>query len=139
MADPLSILGAAAAAGQFVEQGINLTKFLWDLYSKMQDAPESVRKQIVQIEQLLGLSRLFLQNPTLQTAAVASILGTCLQRAQEFQKVLVGVAVTGSDGRFVKIKKSLDAVMKDKKITALFENLEREKSALMLCIQEIDS
>jgi len=73
--DPLSVLGAAAASSQLLEQGAKVTKFLWDLYSKMKDSPEQIRRQIIQIEQLLSLSRLFLENPALQKDSVASILG----------------------------------------------------------------
>jgi hypothetical protein len=139
MADPLSILGAAAASAQFLKQGFDLNKFLWDLYSKMKDAPESIRNQIVQIEQLIGLSRLFLENKSLQTDSVASILSTCLLRAQEFRNLLKKTAATDADGRFVRVHQSLTAVMKEKEIAAPFVKLERDKSSLILCIQEIDA
>jgi hypothetical protein len=138
MADPLSVLGAVAAASQLLEQGANVTTFLWGLYSKIKHAPESIRKQIIQVEQLLGLSRLFLQHPSLQKDSVASILGTCLLRAQEFQNFLKKILVTDTDGRFKKLKKSFEAVMKEKEIIVLFDHLEKEKTSLMLCIQEID-
>ncbi len=137
--DPLSVLGAAAASSQLLEQGAKVTKFLWDLYSKMKDSPEQIRRQIIQIEQLLSLSRLFLENPALQKDSVASMLGSCLLRAQEFHRFLGKLSVRDSDGQFKKLKKSLDAVMKEDKIVVLFDNLEREKSSLILCIQEIDS
>jgi hypothetical protein len=138
MADPLSILGAVAAASQLLEQGADLTKFLWELYSKMKNAPESIRKQIFQVEQLLGLSRLFLQNSSLQKDYVASILGICILRAQEFHCFLKKMSVVDTDGRFKKIKKSFEVVMKEKEIVVLLDHLEREKTSLMLCIQEVD-
>jgi hypothetical protein len=136
--DPLTVLGGTAAAAQLLQQGANITKFLWDLYSKMKDSPAAIRRQTIQIEQLLDLSRLFLQIASLQTDSVASILGTCLLQAQQFQQILKKVAVTGSDGQFKTLKKSFEAVMKEKEIVQLFDNLEREKSLLMLCIQQID-
>ncbi len=136
--DPLSILGATAAASQLLQQGANITKFLWGLYSKMKDSPATIRRQIIQIEQLLDLSRLFLQNPSLQTDSVASILGTCLLQTQQFQRILKEVAVTDSHSRFKTLKKSFEAMMKEKEIVQLFDNLEREKSSLMLCVQQID-
>jgi len=136
--DPLTILGGTAAASQLLQQGANITKFLWDLYSKMKDSPAANRRQTIQIEQLLDLSRLFLQNASLQTDSVASILGTCLLQAQQFQQVLKKVAVTSSDGQLKTLKKSFEAVMKEREIVQLFDNLEREKSSLMLCIQQID-
>jgi hypothetical protein len=43
--DSLSVLGAAAAASQFLEQGLKLTEFLYDLCAKAKEAPEFIRKQ----------------------------------------------------------------------------------------------
>jgi hypothetical protein len=139
MADPLTILGAAAAASQLLQQGFQITSFICQLYSKVQDAPESIRKQVMQIEQLIDLARLIIQNPSLQTASVASILSTCMRSAAEVQGILKKVSTTTKDGQLKKVRKALTAVMKEKEILALFNNLEREKGLLTLCIQEIDA
>jgi ribosomal protein L17 len=139
MADPLTILGAAAAASQLLQQGFQITSFICQLYSKVQDAPESIRKQVMQIEQLIDLARLIIQNPSLQTASVASILSTCMRSAAEVQGILKKVSTTTKDGQLKKVRKALTAVMKEKEILALFNNLEREKGLLTLCMQEIDA
>ncbi|KAF4637077.1 hypothetical protein G7Y89_g980 [Cudoniella acicularis] len=137
--DPLTLLGAVAAASQFVEQGIKITQLLRELYSKVQEAPEHVRKQIVHIEQLIDIAGLIIQNPSLQKDSVASILGTCLRQAVDIQNLLKRVSVADKDGRLKKTQKSFVAVMKEKELGVLFEGLEREKSALALCIQESNS
>jgi hypothetical protein len=139
MADPLSILGAAAAASQLLQQGFQITKFICELYSAVQDAPESIRKQITQVEQLIDVARLIIQNPSLQTASVASILSTCMRSAAEVQGILKKVSATTKDGPLKKAQKALTAVMKEKEILALFNNLEKKKSSLTLCIHEIDA
>jgi hypothetical protein len=139
MAEPLTILGAAAAASQLLQQGFQITKFICELYTKVQDAPESIRNQTMHIEQLIGLARVIMQNPSLQTASVASILSTCMQSADEVQGALKKVSATTKDGQLKKVQKALAAVMKEKEILALFHNLEREKTSLTLCIQEIDA
>jgi hypothetical protein len=137
--DPLTVLGAVAAATQLVEQGIKITQFLGELYSKVQDAPESVRKQLVHVEQLIDIARLIIQSPSLQEESVVSILRTCLRQAADIQNLLKKVSVVDKDGQLKKIRKAFAAVMKEKEIDALFDNLEREKSSLALCIQEINS
>ena len=137
--DPLSVLGAVAASAQFVEQGMKLATFLRGLYSQMKDAPESIRRQIIQIEQLLSLSRLFLQNLSLQKDSVASILGNCILRARELEVILKDLSVTGTDGRFKRLKKKFETVMRQADIVALFDKLECDKSSLILSMQEIDS
>lgn len=139
MADPVTILGAAAAASQLLQQGVQMTKFICELYSKVQDAPESIRKQAMQIEQLTDLARLIIQNTSLQTALVASILSTCMRTAAQVQRILEKVSATTKDGQLMKVQKALTAVMKEKEILALFNNLEGEKSSLTLCIHEIDA
>ena len=116
-----------------------MTKFICELYSKVQDAPESIRKQVMQIEQLTDLARLIIQNTSLQTASVASILSTCMRTATQVQGILKKVSATTKDGQLKKVQKALTAVMKEKEILALFNNLEREKSSLTLCIHEIDA
>ena len=54
----LSFLGTLAAASQLVEQSIKVVNFISDLYTKVHDAPESIKEQIVQIEQLVGIATL---------------------------------------------------------------------------------
>jgi hypothetical protein len=137
--DPLSVLGAVSAASQLIEMGLKLTLFLSELYSKTQDAPELVRKRTVQIEQLVDLSRLIINNPSLQRDSIASALSTCLRTVQQFQEVLKKVSVAEDDGKFQRARKGFAAVVKEKEIVRFINDLEREKSSLILCIQEIDS
>lgn len=139
MADPVMIIGAAAAASQLLQQGVQMAKFICELYSKVQDAPESIRKQVMQIEQVTDLARLIVQNTSLHTASVASILSTCMRTAAQVQGILKKVSATTKDGQLKKVQKALTAVMKEKEILSLFNNLEREKSSLTLCIHEIDT
>jgi hypothetical protein len=61
--DPLSILGAVAAASQLFEQGLKITSFLYELYGKAKEAPESIQKQTVKVEQLIDLATLVKENP----------------------------------------------------------------------------
>jgi hypothetical protein len=140
--DPLTVLGAAAAASQFIAYGIKLTKSIsqfYSFYSKVYNAPGSICKKTIQVEQLIDLARLIIQNPSLQKESVASILRTCLTGAEEIQRILEKVSVTDKDGKIKRILKALAATVKEKDIIALFNNLEREKSSLALCIQGIDS
>jgi hypothetical protein len=119
MADPFTILGAAAL----------------NYYGKASKSPRSSANFTRQPKMLLNqFARLIIQNPSLQTASVASILSTCLRSAEEFHGTLKKISVTTMDRQVKKIQKALTAAMKEKKILALFENLEREKSSLALCI-----
>lgn len=139
MVDPLSALGAAAAAGQFAEQLITVIVSVIEFYNKVKDAPETTRQQLLHINQLGGICRLILQNPALQHASIASVLRTCLAQVQDIQQQLWVVVTNKNDDRVDKIKKALMAAMKDKKFDKLFEELEKQKATLLLCIAEIDA
>jgi hypothetical protein len=132
-------VGVLAAASQLVEQGLKITIFISSLYSKVRDVPESIRKQSVQVKQLIDIARLIENNPPLQTELVRSILCNCIDKAKELQEILANISTTAGDGKVKKLWVALDGVAKEKGILALFADLEREKSSLALCIKTIDS
>jgi len=135
----VEVLGALAAASQLTEQSLKIAVIISDLYSKVRDAPESIRKQSVQVEQLIDIARRIKDNPPFQTALVESILCNCVGEAEKLQEILRKISTAAGDGRVKKLWKALDGVAKEKRILALFAKLEREKSSLALCIGTIDS
>ena len=135
----LEVLGALAAASQLVEQGLKITIFISGLYKKIQGAPESIRKQVIQIEQLVDVSRLIEKNQSLQTGEITSILKECLVEVNHLRDILSKITLEVGDGKVKQLWKAIDGVMKEKKINALFEELEQQKSSLTLCIQAVDS
>jgi len=135
----VEVLCALAAASQLIEQGLKIGTFISDLYSKVRDPPESIRKQSVQVEQLITVVRLIEHNPSLQVDSVGSILRNCTGEAEKLKEILENISTAAGDGKARKLWKALDGVAKEKKILALFANLEREKSSLALCIETIDA
>ena len=135
----VEVLGVLAAASQLTEQSLKIANIISDLYSKVRDAPESIRKQSVQVGQLIEIARQIKQNPSLQTALVESILRNCVGEAEKLQEILERISIAAEDGRVRKLWKALDGVGKEKRILALFAKLEQEKSSLVLCIETIDS
>ena len=135
----VEVLGALAAASQLAEQGLKIAIFISDLYSKVRDAPESIRKQSVQVEQLINIAKLIEHNPSLQIDSVGSILRNCIGEAEKLKEILGNISTAAGDGKTRKLWKALDGVAKEKRILALFANLEREKSSLALSIETIDA
>jgi hypothetical protein len=137
--DPLSALGAAAAASQLFEQGIKIAKFLVELYTVSQ-APDFIQRQVSQIEQIVKLSRLIRENEALQKDdTITTSLVTSGKITSKFLELLSRYVVTEADGKIKKIQKVLSVMLKEKEVTHFFDDLEREKSTLILCIQQIDS
>jgi hypothetical protein len=137
--DPLSLLGAVAAASQLVAQGIQITFILSDLCLKAKEAPDTIRKQTAQVEQLINLARLIIQTPSLQKDSIASVLGTCLRTAEQCLASLKKEFMTDKDGKLKKAQKLFSALLKEKEIGRVFDDLEKEKTSLILCITAIDS
>jgi hypothetical protein len=135
----VEVLGALAAASQLTEQGLKIAIFISDLYSKVRDAPESIRKRSVQVEQLINIAKLIEHNPSLQIDSVGSILRNCTGEAEKLKEILENISTAAGDGKARRLWKALDGVAKEKRILALFANLEREKSSLALCIETIDA
>ncbi|KAE9363880.1 TPR-like protein [Stipitochalara longipes BDJ] len=137
--DPINILGAVAAASKLLSQALEITRLLSDLCGKVKEAPDTIRKQIAQVQQLVDLARLVTGNPALQKDSIASILHTCLGTAAQCLTTLKKASPTDGDGKLKKAQKVVRALMKENEIARLLEDLEREKASLVLCIHEIDS
>ncbi|KAH9210670.1 P-loop containing nucleoside triphosphate hydrolase protein, partial [Leptodontidium sp. 2 PMI_412] len=134
----LEVLGAVSAATALAEQCGKVIKFACDVYSKYQN-PDVVKKQLVQLQQLVDLSILIKQNPSLQTTEMESLLSSCLTDIGTFRAKLIKIKSNFFDSRLRKLKKSIAAVMQENDVKDLFANLEQHKSSLALCIAEIDS
>tara|TARA_R110002060_G_scaffold24502_2_gene33289 strand:+ start:636 stop:848 length:213 start_codon:yes stop_codon:yes gene_type:complete len=68
-----------------------------------------------------------------------SNLLACGVLVSDFQAVLTKVKIGAADSKWVKLRKALTSVMKEKEVKDLFANLEREKMNLLLCVGEIDT
>jgi hypothetical protein len=106
---------------------------------KAKEAPDTIRKQTAQVEQLINLARLIIQTPSLQKDSIASVLGTCLRTAEQCLASLKKEFMTDKDGKLKKAQKLFSALLKEKEIGRVFDDLEKEKTSLILCITAIDS
>jgi hypothetical protein len=136
MADPVTILGAIAAASQLAEQGLKITLLLCQIGSQVRDARDSTNRRVEQVEQLISIARQIILNPSLQTENVASVLKTCLEETGTLDRILRKLVISSKHNRVLRFARSLKAVTKEREISAHFESLERIKGLLTLCISE---
>lgn len=129
------LLSALAAASQLAEQVLKIAVFI----SEIRDAPESIRKQSVQLQQLIGIARLIENNPSLQTSEVRSVLLSCIGEAKELQEILAEISTAAGDGKVREVWKAVVGRSKEKEILNHLSSIERGKSSLELCIGEINS
>ena len=139
MAEALGVLGAIAAASQIAQQCIDIFKMIHSLYSKIQDAPNSVRSKIGLVEQLVTITSLIGPNTSLQTDWMASALTTCLETARQLLDELNKISTSAGDGRVRRLRKALAGMMVDEKLQGLFAQLEQRKSSLVLYIGTVDA
>jgi hypothetical protein len=132
MADPLTVLGAVAAAAQLAEQVIKVSSLIYELYTNIQQASKIIGSRMLAVDRLISISKLIMSNSALQTDAIALVLGTCLNTAQKLKSVLE--KMKGN-----RLKQALLVMSKEKEVVGLFDELEKAKSSLMLCMQEVDS
>ncbi|TGO17030.1 hypothetical protein BTUL_0021g00270 [Botrytis tulipae] len=136
--DPLSILGAIAASSQIAQQSYDAIKFLNDINTQMQNGPKKIRGQIQHIEQFIALLVLVINNTSLQTSEISSVVKTCLGSAKDIKDCLGSYLATADDKKRVKLRKAFTAVRAENKIASMIADLERERSLLSLYIQNID-
>ena len=136
MTDPVTILGAMAAASQLAEQGFKIALLLCQLGSRIRNAQESSNRRVKQVEQLIGIARQIISNSSLQTETMASVLKTCLEETEHIDKLLQKVVISSKHNKASRVARSFRAVVKEREINAHFNNLERIKGLLCLCISE---
>jgi hypothetical protein len=138
MADPLSALGAAAAALQIASQALDLVKYISRLYSKIKDAPELIQTRISHLEQLIEISKLIAKTTPLQTAEVQEVLVPCLRTVMKLRGLL-GKYSLEDHGKVTKIVNAFKLGNKEDDIAKLLATIESEKSLLALSIHQIDA
>jgi hypothetical protein len=138
MIDPLTALGAAAAAAQLAEQAGSLVKLVSDLYDKLKEAPELTRTRLVHIEQLQSVSDLIEKTESLQTAQVQAILIACLRTTRDLSEILKKISVE-ERGFLKRTLQSVKIVYQEEKVVILLDRIEKQKSLLALCIHQLDA
>ncbi|KAL8826389.1 MAG: hypothetical protein Q9191_003834 [Dirinaria sp. TL-2023a] len=135
----LEVLGAAASAIQFADAAWKISKLFSSLSSHVKDTPSSVLKRKAQIEHLAEIARVIKNSLVLQTDLIASLLRACVQEIGELEGLLSKLVDGATSGRITRYWKAIGGIQTEKRISAICERLEREKTAIILCIVSIDA
>jgi hypothetical protein len=134
MAEVLGIIGSAITLAGVV---LELTAFIKNLSAKVSDAPKTIQRQLVQVEQLVDIANLIERNPQLQTPLVSSILANCVHDAEALRALLTKLISPSTLRGYWKALPGI--TIKENRILALLKRLEEGKASLALCIASIDS
>ena len=132
----IEIIGLVASASQLALYSIKITTCLAEICKRVQDAPVRIRQHSDQIRQLQSTVQLVQQNHLLQTAHVYAHINATLEQAKTLSAILEQLTKDYSRGSIRKYWKILKAT-REKEILDIFDRLEKEKSALILCISVI--
>jgi hypothetical protein len=145
MAEAIALLGVVAAGVQCAQVGVQLLMLGSSLRSKLQDAPDKVKRWLGQIEQLVALAELIKQTdadlsrllppPSLSSARsaaawVEAALLDCTGQARALQDVLKDMLQEVDDRKGQKIWKTILTVKRETRITSALHEIERQKSML---------
>ncbi|RKK08293.1 hypothetical protein BFJ68_g17270 [Fusarium oxysporum] len=132
-------LGAAAAAGQFLEQGYKIAKFCHALYRQVKDGPEAIRQRIEQLESLQAVATRTQNTESLQTAEAEKILVRCRNTAEKLLSLLGTLNFDPDDSTTTKTWRAACSMHKEEEILEQFRILNEEKSMLNLHISNLIS
>jgi hypothetical protein len=135
----LEVLGILASAVQLADTCLKITISATNLFTRVRGTPETIRKHVAEIEQLVEIARLIEHNPTLQTPLISSVLATCHGDADQLLGIWKKIDTQPTAGKVAKYWKALEGATKEKRILAICERLQQKKNSLTLYIANVNS
>jgi hypothetical protein len=129
----MEALGAAAAAVQLASVAISVQS----LIARIRDAKDTMQMRLQQIRSLIAIANTISDKKQLQTPEIYTAVQRCLKEAETLEAMLAGS--TGTAKRLKRLRNVIGGLAMENKIVEIMTRLEREKSALALCISTIDS
>lgn len=133
----IEVLGVLASIAQLLDCSLKLSSLVGEVYSRVREAPERVVMHTAQLGQLVDTARLIERSSDLQKPIVNIHLKATLAEAARLQRILERMIEDYTKGS--RKKRILKAVKGagERLMLNSFERLEKEKSALILCISFI--
>lgn len=133
------IVGAVASAVQLASLSLEIIISISSLCTQIRDAPKLIRTRAIQVQSLVTIANYIERNVQLHTTDVECVLHTLIPEAVALRDILKGMVAREGAGIAERCWKAIGGVTKEKRIMEIFESLEREKSALLLCISSLNS
>ena len=132
------IMGVLASTTQLAAYTIAITNTAREIYREVKGAPERIQQHTRQLSLLIQVAHLIESRESLQTEVISDQVRSTLQQAENLHELLQKLKEKISKSS---VKRVWTALIGDKgkEIEATFERLEREKSALLLCISLVQS
>ena len=129
----IEVVGLLASLSQLTSYGIKITISIKDIYQRVQNAPQKIQEHAQQIRQLINIATTIKRHTFLHHKEVEIHVEATLGQAKSLKNTLDDIQseyLRGSVRKYWNILRK----SQEKEILASFERLEKEKSALQLCI-----
>lgn len=134
----IEVIGAIASVPQLVDVCFRATQSLFGLLSTVRRIPEVVKQRQANVEQLHEILPMIRDCPALQTAKIGHVLRSIATKLQNLRETLEKLINT-SDKGIKKHCRALRGAVQEKRIISIFNELESDKTILILCIVSVDS
>ena len=126
------VIGAVAAAGQFLEQGIKVVRIIRKLHDQVQNP--MFRQQCEKLEEFNKLATRIqsLKSKSLQMDEIAGILVRGTQITSQLAKLFEEITPEPNAGLVERTWKAVGGLTREAAIQELFQKIESEKSSLIL-------
>jgi hypothetical protein len=134
----IEVIGAVASVVELVDVCFRVTQSLFGLLSTVRRIPEVVKQRQANVEQLQEILLMIRDCPVLQTAKIGHVLRSIATKLQNLRGTLEKLINT-SDKGIKKYCRALRGALQEKRIISIFNELESDKTILILCIVSVDS
>jgi hypothetical protein len=130
----IAVLGVAASAAQLINCSLNVIGTISEIYSRVKDAPNRMIRYTTQINQIIAACRAIQGYKDLNTPLIGHQLQSTFAELEHLHQTLGIICHDYTTGSSRKRVWKTFVGRKEKVIVTCFERLEKEKAALILCI-----
>jgi hypothetical protein len=133
----IAVVGVAASAAQLIEYSLKIIGMVAEIYSRIRDAPKRIVQYTTQINQIIAACRAIQEYKSLDTPLIDDQIRSIFGELKHLDLALTGIRRDYTAGS--KSKRAWKTIVsnKEKSIVTCFERLEKEKTALILCINVV--
>ena len=133
----MEIIGSIASIAQVLRYALSLIATISGIFQDIQDGPVLQHQQIQQLARLFSIIQTLHERAAFSTSSITELLEAIVVRIQDLKVVLERLVAQQAEPP---VKKYFKALIKDHRekhrISEVFNELEKDKSALLLSIAE---
>ncbi|KAK2012841.1 hypothetical protein LZ32DRAFT_647598 [Colletotrichum eremochloae] len=124
------VIGAVTAAGQFLEQGHKIVRFISAVVSQVADGQDQIKAWLEELETLNGIVEQIRSNAKLHSAETEKVLVRCKGHAGKLEVQLRSLSFNPEESTLKKTWRAICTLEQEKSIMDIIQSLEREKQSL---------